>query len=267
MTRSLIWTRSTGYSLLATLIAVGWAVPAAAQVSNATLAESMFREGKRLSGEKKFAEACPKFAESYKLDPGLGTLLNLASCHEAEGKPASAWAEFSEAASRAKREGDNERAQLAQEHGRALEPKLGFLTISVAPGAAIPGLVLKFDSRELSTAALGVRFPVDPGKHQIEASAPGKQTDSQTVDAPAAGATAAVTLPVLQDLPGAAPAAPPVAPTAAPATPAAGPVAAPPPKGKSHTGAIVSGVATGVFVAGAAFTGILYSVVRGALTT
>lgn len=245
----------------------GWASPAAAQVSNATLAESMFREGKRLSGEKKFAEACPKFAESYKLDPGLGTLLNLASCHEAEGKPASAWAEFSEAASRAKREGDNERAQLAQEHGRALEPKLGFLTISVAPGAAIPGLVLKFDSRELSTAALGVRFPVDPGKHQIEASAPGKQTDSQTVDAPAAGATAAVTLPVLQDLPGAAPAAPPVAPTAAPATPAAGPVAAPPPKGKSHTGAIVSGVATGVFVAGAALTGILYSGARSDFNT
>ena len=50
------------------------------------MAESLFREGKRLSGEHKFAEACPKFAESYKLDPGLGTLLNLAICHEVGGQ-------------------------------------------------------------------------------------------------------------------------------------------------------------------------------------
>src|SRR5450432_574042 len=126
---------SSGRAWIAAAIVFGWAVPAAAQASDAALAESMFREGKRLSGEKKFAEACPKFAESYKLDPGLGTLLNLASCHEAEGKPASAWAEFSEAASRAKREGDNERAQLAEEHMHALEPKLAYLTISMAPGA------------------------------------------------------------------------------------------------------------------------------------
>ena len=45
------------------------------------MAESLFREGKRLSSEKKFSEACPKFEESYRLDPGLGTLLNLATCH------------------------------------------------------------------------------------------------------------------------------------------------------------------------------------------
>ncbi len=66
--------------------ALGWSVPAAAQPSNTALAESLFREGKRLSSEKKFAEACPKFAESYRLDPGLGTLLNLATCHESEGQ-------------------------------------------------------------------------------------------------------------------------------------------------------------------------------------
>ncbi|HET7542512.1 MAG TPA: hypothetical protein VFK05_21730, partial [Polyangiaceae bacterium] len=130
------------------LVAAGscWSGVAGAQASNAALAESLFREGKRLSSERKFAEACPKFAESYKLDPGLGTLLNLAMCHESEGKPATAWAEFSEASSRAKREGDTDRAQLADEHVRALEPKLAHVTIALAPGASVPGLQLKFDS-------------------------------------------------------------------------------------------------------------------------
>ena len=252
-----------------------------AQLSNAALAESLFREGKRLSSERRFAEACPKFAESYKLDAGLGTLLNLASCHESEGKPASAWAEFSDAASRAKREGDSDRAQLAQEHVRALEPKLAYLTISMAVGASIPGLVITFDTRELSSAALGVRLPVDPGRHQITASAPGKLSNSQTVDAPAPGGNQGVVLPALQDAPKAVPAATP-APTAA-QTPAAAPIPAapagapaptsappaPPPAAgsKSHAGLIVSGLTTGLFLAGAVTTGVLYSSDRSAFNT
>src|SRR5450755_1496763 len=226
-------------SLILGLTVLGWAVPAAAQDSNAAIAESLFRDGKRLSAEHKFAEACPKFAESYKLDPGLGTLLNLATCHEAEGKPASAWAEFSEASSRARRDGDNDRAQLAEEHVRALEPKLAHISIALA-GSAPAGLVIKFDGRELSSAALGVQFPVDPGQHQVEASAPGKQNYSQTIEAPGPAGSATVTVPQLQDAPGAAAPAAPVAavPTAPSATPAAQPAEAtspPGPSGPSHT--------------------------------
>src|SRR6187551_2481529 len=190
---------SSALTLLAAMAACCWTVPAAAQGGNAALAESLFREGKRLSGERKFAEACPKFAESYKLDPGLGTLLNLALCHESEGKPATAWAEFSEASSRAKREGDSDRAQLADEHVRALEPKLARVSISLAPGAAVPGLVVKFDTRELAAAALGLPIAVDPGKHVLEASAPGKEPSTQTFDAPSTPTSVTVTVPVLKD--------------------------------------------------------------------
>ncbi len=245
--------KAVGLGALA-VAAASWPAPAWAQASDAALAESLFREGKRLSTEKKFAEACPKFAESYKLDPGLGTLLNLATCHESEGKPASAWAEFSEAASRAKREGDNDRSSLAEEHMKALEPKLARVSVGLAPGAAVAGLVVKFDSRELSSAALGVQFPVDPGKHQVEASAPGKQSYTQTFDTPSVPTTLAVTVPVLQDAaPVPAPAA--VASAATPVSAAPAPVGS----GNSHTGLIVSGVATGVFAVGAVVTGVLYS--------
>jgi hypothetical protein len=254
------------------LSVLGWVIPAAAQDGNAAIAESLFRDGKRLSTEHKYAEACPKFAESYKLDPGLGTLLNLATCHEAEGKAASAWAEFSEASSRARRDGDTDRAQLAEEHVRSLEPKLAHISIELAPGPALAGLVVKFDGRELSSAALGVQIPVDPGQHQIEASAPGKQSYSQTIAAPGPAGSATVAVPQLQDAPAAAASAAPVAaaPNAPGATPVAQPVQAtspPAPSGPSHTAVIASGVATGVFLVGAITTGVLYSGDRSTFNT
>jgi len=246
---------SSALTLLAAMAACCWTVPAAAQGGNAALAESLFREGKRLSGERKFAEACPKFAESYKLDPGLGTLLNLALCHESEGKPATAWAEFSEASSRARREGDNDRAQLAEEHVRALEPKLAHVTIALAPGAAVQGLVVKFDSRELASAALGLPIAIDPGKHVLEASAPGKEPSSQAFDTPSTPTALTVTVPVLKDSASA------LVPVAS--VPAASATALPPgqeaPSSRPNTGAIVSGVVAGVFVVGSVVTGVLYS--------
>lgn len=246
-------------TLLAALVCCSWPAPARAQAGNAALAESLFREGKRLSNEHKFAEACPKFAESYKLDPGLGTLLNLAICHESEGKPATAWAEFSEASSRAKREGDNDRAQLADEHVRALEPKLARVSIGLAPGAAVPGLLIKFDTRELASAALGLPIAVDPGKHVLEASAPGKQTSTQTFDTPNTPTTLSVTVPVLKESAGAAPvAAAALAPAPAPVTTSTPPNTSSAGSG-SNTGAIVSGVATGAFLVGSVVTGVLYS--------
>lgn len=240
---------------------LGWSAVAAAQPSNAALAESLFREGKRLSTEKKYSEACPKFAESYRLDPGLGTLLNLATCHESEGKPASAWAEFSDASSQARREGDSDRGQLAEEHMKALEPKLAHVSVGLASGAAVPGLLIKFDGRELSSAALGVQFPVDPGKHLLEASAPNKQSYAQNFDAPSTPTTLAVTIPILQDgVP--APLPPPPPGTVAPVAPSPAPEG-----GHSNTGLIVSGVATGLFAVGAGVTAVLYSSKRGDFNT
>ena len=254
--------RASALPLLAAIATCcSWPSLARAQAGNAALAESLFREGKRLSNERKFSEACPKFAESYKLDPGLGTLLNLALCHESEGKPATAWAEFSEASSRAKREGDNDRAQLADEHVRALEPKLSHINIALAPGAAVPGLIIKFDTRELAAAALGLPIAVDPGKHVLEASAPGKVTSTQAFDTQPVPTTLAITVPVLKDSANA-----PAAVAAGAAVPPAAPtqVTTPPPEASSsssgaNTGAIVSGVATGAFLVGSVVTGVLYS--------
>src|SRR3954471_12905545 len=45
-------------------------------------ADALFQAGKQLITDKKYAEACSKYDASYKLDPTLGTLLNLADCYE-----------------------------------------------------------------------------------------------------------------------------------------------------------------------------------------
>jgi len=63
----------------------------AAFAQNSGAAQSLFEEGVRLMKEKKYAEACPKLAESHKLEPGGGTDFNLAICPEGEGKPATAY--------------------------------------------------------------------------------------------------------------------------------------------------------------------------------
>src|SRR4051812_45864063 len=61
------------------------------------IAESLYDRGRRQMNDGQVTTACETFAESQRLDPGTGTLLNLASCHEAAGKLASAWVEFREA--------------------------------------------------------------------------------------------------------------------------------------------------------------------------
>lgn len=197
-------------------------LPALGQPSGAdkALAEALFRDGRELLSAGKFSDACPKFAESQRLDPRLGTLLNLAICHEKEGKTASAWGEFTDVAALAGRQGEADREAFAREHAQELSKKLSRLRVVVA--AQAPSPEVKLDGKVLGSGAWGTAIPLDPGEHQIEAQAPGKRPWSQRIQIAAGPASTSVDVPLLPDA-----AAAPVAPAAS-APAAAAPSAARP---------------------------------------
>jgi hypothetical protein len=182
-------------------------VASAARADRITDAEDLFRRGKALIAQDKYDDACPLLAESYRLDPGMGTLLNLALCHEHIGKTASAWGEFRavEQQARAAVPPNESRAQLAREHADKLQTRLSRVKIVVPPEARAPGLVIKVDG-EAKGEPLWVGVPVDPGTRSIEASATNKKPAVLKVKVDDEGVLASVTIPVLADAPVALPA-------------------------------------------------------------
>ncbi len=146
------------------------------------LATSLFRAGRALLAEGRFAEACEKLAESQRIDPGGGTLLNLAICHEHLGAVATAWAEFNESLALALRENRTDREDLAREHLASLESRVPKLVVVLADGASVEGLVVSVDNLTLRAAALGTAVPVDPGRHIVSARATGRVTFERPID-------------------------------------------------------------------------------------
>jgi hypothetical protein len=159
--------------------------PARAQ-SNAALAEELFREGQRLLEAGKTHEACERLAASQSLDPALGTLINLALCHERDGKTATAWSEYSDAAAEASKSGEKDRETFARERAAALEKQLSRLVIAI--DAPPEGVAIKLDGQPLPASALGTAIPVDPGDHALAIDAPRKKPWTRSPLTVAAGA-------------------------------------------------------------------------------
>jgi hypothetical protein len=185
---------------------VAQAAPTAQEVA---LAETLFRDAQRSMKAGNYADACPKFAESHRLDPAIGTLMNLAACHEAAGQLASAWAEFTDAIAWAKRENRADRLKVMEERLKQIEPRLSTLTIAVSATAS--ELTVELDGGVIGKPAWNTPMPINPGKHKLRASAPGYREYTSEVEVGREKDAKRVEVPALQPLP----AAPPPAPDAA----------------------------------------------------
>jgi hypothetical protein len=133
---------------------------------------ALFDVGKKAWDAGNYAEACAKYEGAHKLEPSLlGVLLNLAICNEKIGKTATAYTQFKELLFAAKKTNDAERENAGKQRSEALEPKLSYLKI--VADTSTKGLVIHRDGEEIPLAMVGSDLPTDPGKHTIEATAPG----------------------------------------------------------------------------------------------
>lgn len=180
--------------LLAMCAAFTPAIVLAQSAQDKADAEALFNAGKAALAQNNFAEACPKFAESQRRDPAIGTALYLAECYERSGRMASAWALFHQAEDMANQRRDN-RAPIAKARADRLVPsKLVVLTT----GADTPGLEVRRDGERLSSVQFGLASPIDGGRHVIVATAPGKKTFEWTGDVPEQRGIVTVTIPPLE---------------------------------------------------------------------
>lgn len=188
--------RSTPFALLlVTTLVAGRARAEGGE--NQAAAQALYDEARKLAAAKDFVAACPKFKASYDLDPGGGTLLNLADCYEKEGKPALAWTTFKDALVAAQQDGNQPRVEFAKSHIASLEQSLAYVTLDVPNDARLDGLVVSIDGTPLASAAWGVALPVDPGKHVVRAEAKGHAPFERSFEVSKAGQREAVSVPVL----------------------------------------------------------------------
>ena len=134
-------------------------------------ADALFDAGRQLMDAGDYAAACKKFEASQGLDPGVGTLLNLADCYERSGRTASAWSAYRETLSTARRTNSRGHERIARERLERLTPRLSYLTIATSD----PSVLVTRDGIRIEPATFGTAIPVDPGTHEILASAPGKE--------------------------------------------------------------------------------------------
>lgn len=168
-----------------------------AQSAAPPAAQSLFDQARLLMQEGHFEEACPKLAESQRLDPALGTLLNLAVCNEQLGRTATAYVQYSDALAMAVKSSDEARVSLTRRRIAELAPKLARLVVTTEDSPQ--DMWVRLDGTLLAPISLGSAIPVDPGSHTVEAGAVGKRSVRLEVEVGAEPATHELRVPKLVD--------------------------------------------------------------------
>jgi hypothetical protein len=148
------------------------AADVAASTDRATqIARDLFDRGKSEYLAGKFESAASLFAASEEQLPRPNTLLLLADCYESLGRLKSAHDTFERAEERARETHEDTLALTARTRVVALVPRIPRLEIQVTP--AVATLSVTLDGVVLAGAELERPLPLDAGRYQLEAHAPG----------------------------------------------------------------------------------------------
>ncbi|MFO0662300.1 MAG: hypothetical protein U0174_00025 [Polyangiaceae bacterium] len=132
-------------------------------------AQALFDDGLKLMDAGRYQEACPKFVASNRLDPAGGTQMNVALCHEREGKIATAVLDYQAALTQATADKRKERESFAKGRLDALTPLVPKVVIRIRPESEARAATITLDGTPLVPEVLGTPLPLDPGPHQVEA--------------------------------------------------------------------------------------------------
>jgi hypothetical protein len=240
------------------------------QAGESAAADALFEAGRKAAEAGDYSAACPKFAESYRLDPAMGTLLNVADCEERLGHVATAWTTYRKAIELLAPK--DARVAFAKKKVAELEKRIPYLTVKLAAQAPA-GAVVTRDGVEIGASSLGIAIPVDPGKHAVIVTAPGYRERRYDLDLAESESRELIAEPSKE---GASPAVAPVPQAAPPPKPAESmpldasqqvPVTKPPaepgpPLASTSDGATGSGTRTaGYVVGGVGVVGLVLGVV------
>jgi hypothetical protein len=131
-------------------------------------AESLFLDGRKLMAAGKLEEACQRFAESRRIEPALGTTMNLARCYLKLGRTASAWLLYRDTAATSRALGQLDREEHARQELAAIEPELAKVVVEAEPALlSDPRVEVMLDDSRIPGSLLGSEVPVDPGPHRL----------------------------------------------------------------------------------------------------
>jgi hypothetical protein len=160
-------------------LVVGVPTLAYAQARDPVVAEELFEKGREALRRGDYATGCPLFVESQRLEPSVGTLMNIADCDEHDGALAKAWEHWHETIDAMVHAGD-ERVGIARARAEALDRRVPRLTLHLS--GDVHGAEVTRDDVSVGAASLDIPLPVDPGVHHVAVRAPGHENVTRDVD-------------------------------------------------------------------------------------
>jgi len=143
-----------------------------AQAIDPAAARTQLEIGYDLRQKGQWLDAIAHLKESYRLDPQLKALINLADCEEHVTNLADAQEHWVEARDKAQSAGDDQIRTEAERRISALEARMPKLTIRTAPNVPADAIINR-DGVQLGAASIGVALATNPGHHVITLDAQG----------------------------------------------------------------------------------------------
>ncbi len=156
------------YASVALVAASAYAVSPADEKA----ADALFQSARAAMDRGDLASACERFAESQRLDPAPGTLLNLGECEARTGKLAAALTHYREG--RSGLPASDFRISFTDRRIEELASRVPrFMVRPSSTAQSAPGLVVSCDGAAITPQALGVEETVNPGPHVCVVTAKG----------------------------------------------------------------------------------------------